>query len=360
MRLHELLTEGRDDLIERWADKVRTRFAAEEMPHLELLDSMPFFLDALVLELRRRVGLTALPAEEVHAVAAEHGLQRYHLGVDLIEMVREYGLLHECILTLSAEQDAVLGLEDHIFLATYLNQGAVDAVTAYSRHRDEELRKQAGQHIAFLSHELRNPLGSARIAVDLLKQEPAAPLPIVSVLVRSLDRLRDLIDHTLVASRMSAAPTPLRALVNLRGLLGSACDECEAEAHARAIGVTLEVDEGLAFEVDERLLRSVITNLVRNAIKFSPRESSVTVTGRQQEGRILISVGDSCGGVEDGFAEKVFAPFVQVGRDKTGFGLGLAIAKQAAEAHGGVIHVHNHPGKGCVFVVDLPVFAASA
>jgi signal transduction histidine kinase len=71
--------------------------------------------------------------------------------------------------------------------------------------------------------------------------------------------------------------------------------------------------------------------------------------------RLVIEVEDCCGGLPPGKVEEAFAPFVRLDTKQSGFGLGLAIAKQAVDAHGGAIRVQNLPGKGCVFVLELPV-----
>lgn len=112
--------------------------------------------------------------------------------------------------------------------------------------------------------------------------------------------------------------------------------------------------EPVVLQADPRLLSSAVSNLVRNAIKFCRPSGTVAVRSWQHEGRILIEVEDECGGLPPGKSEELFSPFVQKGADRTGFGLGLAIARQAAESHDGTIKVRNLPGHGCVFVLDLP------
>ena len=71
--------------------------------------------------------------------------------------------------------------------------------------------------------------------------------------------------------------------------------------------------------------------------------------------RALVEIEDCCGGLEPGKVESLFAPFLRVDQAQSGFGLGLAIAKQAVEAHGGSIRVQNLPTKGCIFVIEVPV-----
>lgn len=81
----------------------------------------------------------------------------------------------------------------------------------------------------------------------------------------------------------------------------------------------------------------------------------VELRGHVLNGRAIIEVEDCCGGLEPGKVESLFTPFVRLDKTQTGFGLGLAIAKQAAEAHGGTIRVQNLPTKGCVFILEIPV-----
>ena len=96
-------------------------------------------------------------------------------------------------------------------------------------------------------------------------------------------------------------------------------------------------------------------NLLRNALKYTAPTSTVELCGKFEGERAAIEVEDRCGGLAPGSVEKAFAPFVRMEEEHGGFGLGLAIAKQAVDAHGGTIRVQNLPGKGCIFVLEVPV-----
>ena len=126
---------------------------------------------------------------------------------------------------------------------------------------------------------------------------------------------------------------------------------------AKARGITFEVsvvDHGVEVNVDRQMLGSAISNLLQNGFKFSPPHGHVTLTVRAEGERVLVDVADECGGLPDGEAEKLFRPFEQRGTNRTGLGLGLSISRRAVEANGGTLDVHNIPGHGCVFTIELP------
>jgi signal transduction histidine kinase len=147
---------------------------------------------------------------------------------------------------------------------------------------------------------------------------------------------------------LRAEPTPL--LPFLQALAA----DWDIEARARLIRLSVSAPTDLSIAADPRLLRSAVSNLLHNALKFSRRDSEVTLGARQSGDRVLIEVADACGGLPAGKVEELFAPSVQRSADRSGFGFGLAIARQAAEAHTGSIRVRDVPGTGCVFSVDLP------
>jgi len=142
--------------------------------------------------------------------------------------------------------------------------------------------------------------------------------------------------------------------LSLADLLAEA--ELPAAGEAEAKGITLHVHlaEDVTIEVDRRLLRSALTNIVRNAVKYSVRGGTVGIRARLDGEHVVIEVEDECGGLAPGKVEAAFAPFVRFDHQTSGFGLGLAIAKQAIEAHAGTIRVQNIPQKGCIFALEFP------
>lgn len=349
MDLSELLHAGRDRIMQRWTEKVRGTLHPVTMPRLELVDHLPLFLDEVSGALRR------YSSPEVSTIAANHGVQRLSLGFNLDAVVREYGALRDSIVEVAqAERIGISVLEQQVLFDCVIT-GIAAAVSEYAHERDAELNRQTNEHFAFIAHELRNPLSSAVAALAILRKKGAlAEERTVAVLDRGLTRLSELIESTLRIAQIGAGITLHRENVLLSTLLAEVEAAALTVAEAKEIRLSHTLDADVELVVDPRLVRSALTNLVTNGVKFSCQGGSVETRAKTSEGRVYIEVEDSCGGLPPGMVEKAFTPFAQMGTDRSGFGLGLAIAKQASDAHGGSIRIQNLPGKGCIFVLELP------
>jgi signal transduction histidine kinase len=356
--LFELLRERKDQLIAAWGNRIKGLVASASLPRAELLDHMPAFVDEVIQALHP----AAVPLPPVSARAEEHGEQRLGLGFDVAEVVREYGMLHECILEVAAEAGLAIPRRDHLILTKWVNVGIADAVSQYVKERDLEMQRQSSEHLGFIAHELRNPLGSARLAFERLRRNELrswAESRTVEMLDRGLKRTAQMIDGVLNQASLKMGVVPRLAPVALRAFLRDVEADAGAEAEDKKIRMVVSAPEDLIIEADPRLLRSAVSNLLHNALKFSHEQSTVVVSAGAAEGRVTIEVADACGGLPPGKVEELFAPLVQRGENRTGFGLGLGIALQAAEAHNGTIRVRDMPGEGCVFTLDLPSTATA-
>jgi signal transduction histidine kinase len=101
-----------------------------------------------------------------------------------------------------------------------------------------------------------------------------------------------------------------------------------------------------------------LSNLLQNAFKFTHAQSEIRLNAFARDGQVLIEVHDHCGGLPHGSAEKMFTPFTQRSENRSGLGLGLAIARSGIEADLGTLSVRDVPGTGCVFTISLPVHAS--
>jgi hypothetical protein len=350
--LHGLLKARRDDLLACWTTKIKGEITGAPVARAELLDRMPSFVDELVAALYP----DAIPLPGSSGNAEEHGAQRLRLGFDVAEVVQEYGLLHQCILAMARDAGLDISLHEQSIVAQSLNKGIADAVSQYVSQRDQELRRQSSEHLAFIAHELRNPLSAARLALRRLRQkDPAVGGRTTDLLERNLRRIAEMIESALVHSALELGVEPKLEEIDVPTLVREVEEDARIEAEVRQIQLSSSTPADLSLFGDPRLLRSAITNLVNNAVKFSRRGSAVELVAARNGDHVTFEVADACGGLPPGKAEDLFAPRVQRGADRTGYGLGLAIALQATQAHAGSIDVRDLPGEGCVFRIVLPV-----
>jgi hypothetical protein len=357
MRLSSLLVGRRVEILERWTRRIAQVHTDKELSASELWDHLPKFFDEVLAALRAEEGSSGhavLPKESTASVT--HGAQRLQVGLHLVEVIREYEILTDCILDEVEAAGGSISTRAFRRLLALLNAGRAQAVSAYVDHRDAEIDRLHSRQVAFIAHELRNPLANAFMGVTALRKagRPADQWAL-EMLTRNLTSLRELIDQALTADRLKAQIPLRREPFDLRALLDQSVAEAQLTADQHHVQVVLRAPAALAFSGDERVLRSAIDNVLGNAIKFSHKGGEVHVWAGEHAGGVRIEVEDSCGGLPEGNATDLFKPSVQRGDNRTGFGLGLAIVKQAVEAHNGGVCVRNLPGKGCVFSLELPV-----
>jgi signal transduction histidine kinase len=113
----------------------------------------------------------------------------------------------------------------------------------------------------------------------------------------------------------------------------------------------------LTIDADPQLLTSAVMNLLHNAFKNTPPGGQVALRARAEERRLIVEIEDECGGIPQSKGDLFQVVGDRRGSDRSGLGLGLSIARKAVRAHGGEILIRNMPGKGCVFVIEVPLAA---
>ncbi|MEO6573226.1 MAG: HAMP domain-containing sensor histidine kinase [Polyangiaceae bacterium] len=221
--------------------------------------------------------------------------------------------------------------------------------------RDYEARRVEAEHIAFITHELRNPLGTAMLTATQLADAPAAKRSrLWELLHRSHRRLRDLVDSVLVLEEVATSQVlPVLAEITLGELLGPLLVKAELAARAKGLVFMATVDPDLVAWVDRKLATSALQNVVDNAIKYSD-EGKVAIVVVEQPAHVVVHVYDSCEGLSEEELAVVFEPFRRGRFDKSGSGLGLAIAQRALLAQGGSIGGESTGEGGCHFWLTLP------
>jgi len=219
---------------------------------------------------------------------------------------------------------------------------------------------------ANVSHELRTPITSIQGYVETLFEvgfsDEDQARRFLDVIKRNAERLGAIIDDLLALSaleRSDAGEAIERVNMPLRTLVCSTVRQFHDSAQEKAITLTTKVDDLLCAPINHRLLEQALSNLLANAIKYSPPETTVTVSACGYEGgRICINVTDEGPGIAAEHLPRVFERFYRVdqarSRELGGTGLGLAIVKHIALAHGGSVDVDSEVGRGSTFRIILP------
>ncbi len=224
---------------------------------------------------------------------------------------------------------------------------------------EEQLRRAdrlsaLGELSAGMAHEIRNPLGSIRGAVEILKDDYSpdeAKYEFIGILLKETDRLNRIVQEFLSFARPKL-PEFQQADVN--EAVESVLTLTAQEARKTGIAVEKRLDPSIGKRsVDAGMLKQAFLNLILNAIQAMPKGGTLTVESGLQDSRIVVKVSDTGAGIPEENRKKLFSPFFTT--KKNGTGLGLAITYRIIENHRGSIDVTSQPGKGTTFTIRIPV-----
>ncbi len=241
-------------------------------------------------------------------------------------------------------------------------RAAEDALRTADRRKDEFL--------ATLAHELRNPLAPVRSSIELLKRAGSRPEvagPALVTMERQVAHLVRLVDDLLDISRITQDKLELKsARVTLAQVLDPALESCRplADAARHALEVDVPAD-AIRLEGDAVRLTQVFSNLLHNAVKYTPPGGRIVLEARRDGAALRVAVRDSGVGIAPETAPHIFDLFAQAAPAPDhvhgGLGIGLSLTRRIVEMHGGRVDVSSDgPGHGSEFVVRLPVAEASA
>jgi two-component system OmpR family sensor kinase len=219
--------------------------------------------------------------------------------------------------------------------------------------------------VADASHELRSPLSNLRATIEVALRHPRSATDYEETLriaLGEIERLARLVQGILTLSRAEGGrPALQRRSVDLTDVAARALAAHAARAAGREIGLRLDAGPPVCVDGDADRLREVVDNLLDNALRVAPKGSAVRVSVKRDDTRGILEVEDEGPGLTDDEQALVFEPFARgAAAAGEGAGLGLAIARRVAEAHGGRLGVRSTPGAGATFRLELPdAFAAS-
>jgi PAS domain S-box-containing protein len=214
--------------------------------------------------------------------------------------------------------------------------------------------------LAIVSHDLRSPLN----AISLSARSMGTPHPDrerrgskrhVDLILRSVQRMDQLIEDLLAAGNLETGQLGVCAeLESLPHIVSDVCQLFGPSAQQKTLTLEHEVPEGLMVTVDRRRLVQVLSNLLGNAIKFSPHGATVRVAAQRQGTHVKVSVSDAGPGIPAHQRSRVFDRYWTGSPSKGGLGLGLYIARRLVEAQGGKLWLDNEDEPGCTFSFTLP------
>ncbi len=236
----------------------------------------------------------------------------------------------------------------------------VEDVTQF--HRQEEMKKGL---IAMVSHQLRTPLTSVRMALHLLLEEKVGPLnhgqiDLLLAAREDGDRLHAILDDLLDMSRLQSGRSPIEtAATRPEHLVEESLDSFRPSALDRGVKLLSEVPADLPdVEADSGRIRHVFGNLLSNALKYTAPGGTVKVSASPEDRFIRFAVSDTGSGIAPDCLPRVFEAFYRAqGDGEAGVGLGLAIVKEIVEAHHGTVKAESRKGEGSTFSFTLPVSA---
>jgi len=232
-----------------------------------------------------------------------------------------------------------------------------------ARKQAERLKEEV---VVMVNHDLRTPLTTVQVSLELLKESEKGKLSpkseaLIEAMTLSCNQVLRLTNDLLDLDRLESGRLELELEnCNLGVVAQRAVEMTQGIAHKQKIKVTPDVHP-LIVKGDAQRLEQIVTNMLTNAMKYSPLGSSVTLTVRPSPDRTMamVAVTDQGPGIPEAMKSQVFDRYRQVkenlGKVKDGSGLGLAICKALVELHGGKIWVEGSPGQGSTFIFTVPL-----
>ena len=218
------------------------------------------------------------------------------------------------------------------------------------------------QYVQALTHEIKSPISAIRGAAEILEDSAITPeqrVRFLSNIQSETRRIQDLIDRMLELTELEARRAlGSREAVAIGSVIRTIVDGLEPVLVQKQLTVDLQVPDGITVSGDPILIQLAVSNLLQNAIDFSPVSAHIAVACETDRSNIQLCIDDEGPGIPDFARSRVFEKFFSLERPETGkksTGLGLNFAKEVAELHGGSVDVNNLPDRGLRARLILPV-----
>lgn len=223
-------------------------------------------------------------------------------------------------------------------------------------NRIEHLVAAQRRLLSNVSHELRSPLTRLQVAMGIARQRSSEELERpLSRIERESDRLEYLISQILKLSRFENDMQQLELQpLNVSELVSKVVEDARFESSTRDVNIVDVIEPDLRLLGDANLLHSAVDNVLRNALRFSPEHSTLSIELMANKTHFQIKISDEGPGVPEDKLERLFDPFYRLDQENTGAGLGLNIALQAIQHHQGTIKADNRTPHGLAVTISIP------
>lgn len=229
--------------------------------------------------------------------------------------------------------------------------------------RLESLRQE---FVSNVSHELRTPITSIQGFIETLRDgaihEPENATRFLDIIKRQADRLGAIIEDLLALSRIETAEgneSLQKTRCSLPALINTVIQGLTFRIEQKRLRVTVDCPEGFMVQANAHLLEQAISNLLDNAVKYSPEGEQIIIRVKRHNGEFSLRVIDRGAGIDPKHHSRLFERFYRVDRARSrelgGTGLGLSIVKHIAQTHNGSVHIESEPGEGSTFIIRMPI-----
>lgn len=303
----------------------------------------------------------------VKASAPAHALGLIHEDrlaieplMDLVRLVRRDGQVREQEFTLEMRRTAPRQVLARV---APLNSRLI-VVLADDRTHERRLESIRRDFVANVSHELKTPIGALQLlaeAVGEARDDPEAVTRFSARMHTESERLTRLVQQIIDLSRLQQdVLSEDSSMLKVGDLISEACEHSHTDAERKSIEIASQVEADIYIHGDRAQIHAAVSNLVENAVTYSPEDSKVSVTARSIDDEVHITVTDHGIGIPEQEIDRIFERFYRVdparARATGGTGLGLSIVKHVAASNGGRVTVWSEPGQGSSFTLILPAY----
>ena len=371
-RLADFIRQNMEPIVADWVEFARTRTpAATSMTKLALKDHivelLTFVADDLESsqtakeQVQKSRGLGKAAGQFTKSAAEAHAALRLSDGFNIDQMVSEYRALRASVVkhwTANSQVLLATDLEDLTRFNEAIDQAMTESVAEYTKM----INHARDLFLAVLGHDLRNPISAAAVAAERIARDTGVdgkPAMLAEQIVKTMHRATGILDDLLEVTRSTfGAEIPvLRAPMDMGVLAAELAEEMRTVSKGRHID--LEVVGDTTGEWDRARLGQLFSNLLGNALEYSPAATPVTLVVAGEGEQVLISVHNEGEPIAAERLSTMFEPMKRGSEPNSDYGashlgLGLFIAHKIVTAHGGSIEVQTDEGAGTTFLVRLP------